>query len=119
VTVRRLTRLLRDGNVVGIFPEGGVRHDETSVLEAGAINAGVCKLAQLADVPVLPCVVLGAEKFCHWRNWLPGARTRWVVAFGELIPPRSGADRAAARRSMAEEVTLALRALREEIAGHV
>jgi len=79
VTVRRLTRLLKEGKVVGIFPEGGVRHDESSVLEAGAIDAGVCKLAQLAGVPVLPCVVLGAEKFCCWKSWLPGARTRWAV----------------------------------------
>jgi len=119
VTVRRLTRLLKEGKVVGIFPEGGVRHDESSVLEAGAIDAGVCKLAQLAGVPVLPCVVLGAEKFCCWKSWLPGARTRWAVAFGELIPPRTEPDRATARRLMAEEITLALRALRAEIAGYV
>jgi 1-acyl-sn-glycerol-3-phosphate acyltransferase len=119
VTVRKLARLLKSGEVVGIFPEGGVRFDEDSVLQSGEIDSGVCKLAQLAGVPVLPCVVLGGEKFRCWTSWLPGARTPWVVAFGELIPPRVGLDRAAARAAMAEEITLALRALRSEVVGNV
>jgi 1-acyl-sn-glycerol-3-phosphate acyltransferase len=119
VTVRQLARLLKEGNVVGIFPEGGMRHDAASVLETGGIDAGVCKLAQLAGVPVLPCVVLGAEKFQRWTSWLPGAGTRWVVAFGELIAPRPGPDRNEARNQMAEEITLALRSLRAEVADYV
>jgi 1-acyl-sn-glycerol-3-phosphate acyltransferase len=118
-TVRKVTRLLAAGEVVGIFPEGGMRHDEESVLEAGAINDGVCKLAQLANVPVLPCVVLGGEKFRRWTNWLPGARTRWVVAFGEPIAPRREPDRSSARVAMAEEITQALRALRTEVGAYV
>jgi hypothetical protein len=63
--------------------------------------------------------VLGAEKFRRWTSWLPGARTRWAVAFGELIQPRTEPDRAAARAAMAEEITRALRALRSEVAGYV
>ena len=119
LTVRRLMRLLREGRVVGIFPEGGVRLHENSVLQSGAIQAGVCKLAQLAGVPVLPCVVLGAENFQRWTSWLPGARTHWAVAFGELILPRTEPDRATARAAMAEEITLALRNLRSEVAAYV
>jgi 1-acyl-sn-glycerol-3-phosphate acyltransferase len=119
VTVRQLTRLLKAGRVVGIFPEGGVRRDAASVLESGAIESGICKLAQLVGVPVLPCVVLGAEKFQRWTSWLPGARTKWAVAFGELISPRTEPDRAAGRAAMAEEVTLALRALHSEAAAYV
>ena len=119
VTVRKLARLLEAGQVVGIFPEGGLRHDEQSVLESGTIDDGVCKLAQLANVPVLPCVVLGGERFRSWKSWLPGARTRWAVAFGEPISPRRGPDRARARAAMVEEITLALRALRAEVAGYV
>ena len=118
-TVRKMTRLLKAGRIVGIFPEGGVRHDEDSVLHSGSIESGVCKLAQLAGVPVLPCVVLGAEKFRRWTSWLPGARTGWAVAFGELIQPRALPDRAAARAAMAEEITLALRALHAEAAAYV
>lgn len=119
VTMRRLVRLLAAGRVVGIFPEGGVRREDESVLKTGAIDDGICKLAQLAGVPVLPCVVLGAEKFCRWQSWLPGARTRWAVAFGEPISPRAESDRAAARRAMAEEITQRLRHLRVEVAAYV
>lgn len=118
-TVRKITRLLKAGEVVGIFPEGRLRRNEDSVLRSGSIDSGICKLAQLAGVPVLPCVVLGAEKFRHWRNWLPGARTRWAVAFGEPIPPRTLPDRATAQAAMAQEITLALRALHAEVAGYV
>jgi 1-acyl-sn-glycerol-3-phosphate acyltransferase len=118
-TVRQMTRLLKAGRIVGIFPEGGVRHDEDSVLHSGSIESGVCKLAQLAGVPVLPCVVLGGDKFRRWTSWLPGARTRWAVAFGELIQPRTAPDRARARAAMAKEITLAMRALHAEVAPYV
>ena len=118
-TVRKMTRLLKEGHVVGIFPEGGVRQDENSVLQSGEIESGVCKLAQLAGVPVLPCVVVGSGKFRRWTSWLPGARTRWAVAFGELVEPRAEPDRASARAAMAEEITLAMRALRAEVAAYV
>ena len=119
VTVRKMSRLLRAGKVVGIFPEGGLRHDEASVLESGSIDDGVCKLAQLAGVPVLPCVVLGGEQFRRWTSWLPGSRTRWVVAFGEPIAPRRVPDAASARMAMVEEITAALRALHSEVAAYV
>jgi 1-acyl-sn-glycerol-3-phosphate acyltransferase len=119
VTVRKMTRLLKAGRIVGIFPEGGVRRNEDSVLSSGSIESGVCKLAQLAGVPVLPCVVLGAEKFHRWTSWLPGARTRWAVAFGDLIQPRAVPDRATARAAMAEEITLAMRVLHAEAAAYV
>jgi 1-acyl-sn-glycerol-3-phosphate acyltransferase len=119
VTVRKMSRLLRAGKVVGIFPEGGLRHDEGSVLQSGTIDDGVCKLAQLTGVPVLPCVVLGGEQFRRWTSWLPGARTRWAVAFGEPIPPRRVPDLASARAAMVEEITRALRALRSEVAAYV
>jgi 1-acyl-sn-glycerol-3-phosphate acyltransferase len=118
-TVRAIVRHLRAGQVVGIFPEGAVRSGAKSVLAEGSIHDGVCKLAQLARVPVLPCVVLGGEKFARWTCWLPGARTRWAVAFGEPIFPGENPDREASRSAMAEEITHALRALQTEIASYV
>lgn len=115
-TVRALVRHLRDGEVVGIFPEGGMRSGPQSVLSGGAIHEGVSRLAHLARVPVLPCVVLGGERFQRWTCWLPGARTRWAVAFGEPIFPREGESRHAGWRRMTGEITAALSALRDEIA---
>jgi 1-acyl-sn-glycerol-3-phosphate acyltransferase len=115
-TARVVVRHLRAGRVVGIFPEGGVRVGAESVLADGSIQDGVCKLAQLANVPVLPCVILGSGKFARWWCWLPGARTRWAVVFGEPIFPRAEPDRATACAEMREEITRAFRALQTEIA---
>ena len=119
VTVRQVARLLKAGHVVGIFPEGRVRQGEDSAMRSGKIDTGVCKLAQLTGAPVLPCVVLGGTKFQRWTHWLPGAGARWAVAFGEPIFPRSEPDRATAQVAMAEEITLALRALSQEVAAYV
>jgi 1-acyl-sn-glycerol-3-phosphate acyltransferase len=118
-TVRKVARLLRAGRVVGIFPEGKIRVGEESVLRSGQIDPGVCKLAQLTGAPVLPCVVLGGENFQRWTSWLPGARTRWTVAFGEPVFPREEPDRDTAQRAMAEDITQAMRSLSQEVAAYV
>jgi 1-acyl-sn-glycerol-3-phosphate acyltransferase len=118
-TVRAICRHLRHGRVVGIFPEGGVKTGEDSALKQGSIHEGVCRLAMLARVPVLPCVVLGGRNFTRWTHWAPGAGTRWDVVFGEPIFPREDRDQTSACRAMAEEITLALRALATEAMAHV
>ncbi len=114
-TVRSIVRHLRAGRVVGLFPEGGVRADNESVLRDGAIKDGIAKLAEVARVPVLPCVVAGGEKFHRWTSWLPLFRTRWAVAFGEPIEMRRDGDREAARAELLATLTGALRGLRSEI----
>jgi 1-acyl-sn-glycerol-3-phosphate acyltransferase len=118
-TVRTIARHLRAGRVVGLFPEGGVRTGDASVLAGGSLKDGVARIAELARVPVLPCVVLGGRKFHRWPNWLPLFRTRWAVAFGEPIELPRGGDREAARRDFIRELEHALRRLRDEIQAHV
>ena len=117
-TLRAVTRELRAKHVIGLFPEGNLRPRSESVLEGGAIHEGVARLAQLANVPVLPCVVLGGSKFLQWRNWLPLRRTRWAVAYGELIWLGVG-SRAQARSAMMEKLRQTMIALYEEIRDHV
>lgn len=114
-TVRIITRHLRAGRVVGLFPEGGVRTGAGSVLQGGEIREGVARIAEIARVPVLPCVVLGGRKFFQWWNWLPLFRTRWAVAFGEPITLPRGGDHQAFTRTL----EAALRRLRDEIQAHV
>lgn len=114
-TTRQLLRHLRAGRMVGIFPEGRLQSGAESVLEGGAMNEGACKLAQLAGVPVLPAVVVGGSQFGNWRHWLPLARTRYGVAFGELILPRGDLPRQDAVAAMAADLARALRGLGEEL----
>jgi 1-acyl-sn-glycerol-3-phosphate acyltransferase len=114
-TVRLITRHLRAGRVVGLFPEGGLRTGGDSVLAGGSLKDGVARIAELARVSVLPCVVLGGKKFHRWANWLPLFRTRWAVAFGEPIDLPRGGDRVAFTQALEH----ALRCLRDEIQAHV
>jgi 1-acyl-sn-glycerol-3-phosphate acyltransferase len=118
-TVRVIVRHLRNGRVVGIFPEGEVRQGAESILSGGTMHEGVCKLAQLAAVPIVPCIVLGGEKFSRWKSWLPGARTRWAVAYGEPIFPVEGRDRSQDHSAMGNAIAEALRTLQAEVAAYV
>ncbi len=113
--MRTMLRHLQAGRVVGIFPEGELRAETESVLRGGEMREGICKLAQLAGVPVVPCVVAGTAQFYHWKRWLPLARTRWTVAYGEAISPRVHLPKKAARAAMMAELQRALLELKAEV----
>ena len=89
-TVRTILDRLARGRVVGLFPEGGFRRGAASVVHARAIRPGVGRIAQIADVPIVPCVVIGAEDYARWTSWLPLRRVRYGVIFGEPIAPDVG-----------------------------
>lgn len=118
-TLRHVARQLRSGEVVGLFPEGGLRTGEDSVLRGGHIRNGIARLAELANVPVMPCVVLGGAQFGHWQSWLPRFRTRWAVAFGEPLFLNSEMDCVTARADLIAAIERSLRALHEEVREHV
>ena len=84
---RTLIRLLREGEIIGAFPEGRIQTGAQSVVQGGPMGEGLFRLAALAGVPVLPCAVAGGGDFAKWHAWLPLRRTRWAVAFGPPIPP--------------------------------
>lgn len=114
-TTRAVIRKLRDGCVVGVFPEGRWRRGEDSVLRGGELNPGVCELAALAGVPVVPCAITGAEQFSRVGGWLPLRRTRIGVAYGEPIPPPPKRGRAKAVAAMNERLGEQIRALHREL----
>ncbi len=114
-TLRVLARHLKAGRVVGIFPEGQLRLGQDSVLRGGHIRDGICRIAQMAGVPIVPCVIQGGEQFTDWRNWLPLARTRYGVAFGEPIWVKADMEKGPARRQMVTRLEQALRALNAEL----
>ena len=55
-TLRVLVRHLKAGRVV-IFPEGQLRSGQDSVLRGGKIRDGICRIAQMTEVPIVPCVI--------------------------------------------------------------
>ncbi|MFZ5806397.1 MAG: lysophospholipid acyltransferase family protein [Verrucomicrobiota bacterium] len=66
--VRETLRRLKQGRIVGMFPEGGIRSGKNSVLEGAPLNAGASALAQMANVPVRVCMVIGTDQLYCWKN---------------------------------------------------
>jgi 1-acyl-sn-glycerol-3-phosphate acyltransferase len=103
------------GRAVGIFPEGGVATGRDSVCRGGPIKRGACVIALRANVPIIPCVVVGTEELNRVLPWVPWRRGRLWVAFGEPVVPRVGYPRRAARFEMAEELKHRFAALYDEL----
>src|SRR5436853_3001678 len=86
-TIRTAIKRLKHGRVVGIFPEGGIRDGARSLLQGAPLRPGLAMLAQLAGVPVLPCVIIGSDRFYGLQNWLPFRRIPIWIGFGDPIFP--------------------------------
>jgi 1-acyl-sn-glycerol-3-phosphate acyltransferase len=79
-----LDRLARGRKVV-IFPEGRIRRPDESLLTGADFKPSVVRLARLANVPIIPTVVLATGAYARPTAWLPLRRTRYAIAFGEPI----------------------------------
>src|SRR5213595_466097 len=84
-TIRTAMERLKEGRVVGLFPEGGIRDGVRSLLEGAPLRPGASTLAHMAGVPVLPCVILGTDRFYSAKGWLPLRRTPVWIAFGKPV----------------------------------
>src|SRR5205085_7539935 len=93
-TIRSAIERLKQGRIVGIFPEGGIRDGANSILEGAVAKSGVATLAQLADAPILPCVILGSDRLYNSKRWLPIRRSAVWMAFGNLIKRNSALPKA-------------------------
>lgn len=76
-------RALRDGEIIGIFPEGTI----SVSFEIKELKSGVVRLAQGAGVPVIPTIIWGSQRL--WTKKVKrNLRQRGVpisVTFGEPI----------------------------------
>jgi len=116
--VRTAIRLARGGEVVGIFPEGGVAKGRLSVLRGGPIKQGICTIAIRAGVPIVPVVVLGTDKLNRIGPWLPFRRGRVWVAFGnDVMPPSIRTSNRADRAEMADRLGVEFRSTYQGLLG--
>lgn len=105
-TVRIILDRLARGRVVAMFPEGHVRKVEDSVVHGGKIRPGVARLAQMANVPIIPVVLINSRAYGRPINWAPLRRVRYGANFGKPIEPSADLD----KQSAAEDVETRLRA---------
>src|SRR4051812_33405273 len=89
---RQILERLEQGRKVVMFPEGQIRTGETSLLSGASFKESVVRLARLANVPIVPCVILATGAFARPKAWLPLRRTRYAVNFCELIRVERGDD---------------------------
>lgn len=98
--IRTGIRVLRDGGVVGMFPEG--TRGDGGVATA---RSGSAYLALVSGAPVVPVVFLGTREYGGRNSSLPPAGSRLVVTYGEprTFPPTGWPRRKAQVRAVAEE----------------
>ena len=114
-TIRTALERLKNGRLVGVFPEGGIRDGASSLLEGAPLRAGASTLAHIAGVPIVPCVILGSDRLYAKRNWLPMRRTLVWIAFGAPIVPVSDLEKSVARERMEQELMGAFQKLYAEL----
>ena len=109
--VREAIRRLRARRCLAIFPEGGIRLTQKSVLGGDPdIKPGAGAIALLANAVILPVIVRDSRKPYVARNWLPMHRGRFrretlAVTFGQPFCLWNARDVAAEeRRECAETV---------------
>ncbi|MBC8108454.1 MAG: hypothetical protein H7Z14_17850, partial [Anaerolineae bacterium] len=97
-----------NGEVVGVFPEGGCRKGRDLAIRGGRIKQGICTISLRSGMPILPVVVLGTHALNDIDPWIPGHQGRVWVAFGnEIIPPafpKYRRDRRRVRRQLAQKL---------------
>jgi 1-acyl-sn-glycerol-3-phosphate acyltransferase len=110
-TIRTAIERLKRRRIVGIFPEGGIRDGPRSVLEGAPLRPGAATLAHIAGIPVVPCVIVGTDRFYSKKQWLPFRRTPVWIAFGKPISCFPELQKSQARKRIESELAAAFKNL--------
>lgn len=86
-TVRIILARLERSRAVAIFPEGGFRTGTDSVVYTRRIRPGTGRLAHMTGSPVIPCVIINSQAYSRATSWLPLARARYGLIYGQPIDP--------------------------------
>ena len=116
-TIRTAIERLKDGRVVGLFPEGGIRDGARSLLEGAPLRPGASTLAHIAGVPILPCVILGSDRLYSTKSLKLSAlrRTPVWIAFGNPISHSPDLEKSQARERIESELASAFKNLYAEL----
>jgi 1-acyl-sn-glycerol-3-phosphate acyltransferase len=79
-TIKESLKSIKNGKILGIFPEGGITSPELSQAKPGAVY-----LAAMSKATILPVSVRGADK--AWENILSGVRSRVYINIGKPFGP--------------------------------
>lgn len=103
---------LHDGEIVGIFPEGTI----SVSFEIKELKSGVVRLAQAAEVPVIPTIIWGSQRI--WtkkvKRDLRRKRVPISVSFGEPIYFKKDADIEASEAQLRKVMIAMLHEIQEK-----
>lgn len=112
-SLRTALHRLEDGRVIGIFPEGGIRAGEYSILNGAPMKPGLAALSIMSGAPVIPCALIGSDRLYKPVNWL--RRIPLYLVIGDTVePPKQDARQPGARERFAEELSRAFVSLQKE-----
>jgi len=114
-TIRTAIERLKQGRIVGVFPEGGIRDGARSLLEGAPLRPGASTLAHIAGVPIVPCVIMGSDRLYSKKSWRPMRRTPIWIAFGDPISHSPDLEKSAARERIEQELAAAFKTLYYEL----
>jgi 1-acyl-sn-glycerol-3-phosphate acyltransferase len=99
--------------VIGIFPEGGIRAGDNSIINGAPMKPGLAALSLHSGAPVIPCVLIGSDRLYKLSAWLH--RPVIVLVIGRAIaPPVITSRDEEARERFARDIARAFTSLREE-----
>jgi 1-acyl-sn-glycerol-3-phosphate acyltransferase len=114
--LREALRRIEGGRVIGVFPEGGIRDGDRSMLAGAPVRDGAVMLAVRSGRPIVPVAILGSERLYNAKNWLPWRRARVYIGVGAPVPPPGdGLARSAAREKMRGDLARAMIRLRDDL----
>jgi 1-acyl-sn-glycerol-3-phosphate acyltransferase len=113
--IRTAVKRLAEGRVVGVFPEGGIRAGQGSVLEGAPMWPGVGALSVLSGKPIVPGVILGSDRLYDRRNWFRFRRVPVWIGIGEKISPRTDLPKRDARDLIQKSLSEAFVSLKERL----
>ena len=114
-TIRTAIERLKQGRIVGVFPEGGIRDGARSLLEGAPLRPGASTLAHIAGAPIVPCVIMGSDRLYSKKSWRPMRRTPIWIAFGDPISHSPDLEKSAARERIEQELAAAFKTLYYEL----
>ncbi|MEM6883541.1 MAG: lysophospholipid acyltransferase family protein [Verrucomicrobiota bacterium] len=80
---------LNQGRIVGVFPEGGLRTGDESILESVPLPPGAALLSLKAECPVVPVLILGTDQLYAKQAWWRRPELR-IEFLPTIYPVRDG-----------------------------
>ncbi len=106
--IKKAIRMLRNGSIVGIFPQGSVSSEEK---ELSWLN-GVSFIAAKAQCPTIPCAIIGTEKALKRHDIFPKPYKIQVI-FGKTLFYPAGEETRVKKEKIASFTESLFREMRE------